>query len=336
VTASRGWQPEAWAGRRVLITGGLGMIGSTLAHALVGAGARVTVLDALLPLYGGNRFNLHGIEDRCAVEIGDIRDRALVERLVRGQDAIFNLAAQVSYQDSMTDPFLDLDINCRGQLLLLEACRTRNRDARIVFAGSRLEYGRILYSPVDEGHPIAPQMIYGIHKFAGERYHLVYAEQYGLRATALRLANPYGVRQQMRHSRYGLVNWFLRMAMEGKTITVFGDGAQRRDYVYVTDIVDALLAAAETEKAVGAVYNVGSGVGTRFRDMAHAVVDVVGGGEIAYVDWPPDYVNIDTGDFVADTSSLQAVTAWRAGTSLPEGIRATHEYYQVFRRWYWD
>jgi len=325
-----------YAGRAVLVTGGLGMIGSNLTHALVAAGARVTILDALLPLYGGNRFNLHGIEDRVAVEVGDLRDAPLVERLVRDQDVIFNLAAQVSYLDSMQDPLLDLDINCRGQLILLEACRRENPHARVVFTGSRLEYGPALTTPVAESHPIEPLMIYGIHKFAGERYHLLYHREHGLRTTTLRLTNPYGVRQQMKHGRYGLVNWFVRQAMEGRTITIFGDGRQRRDYVYVADIVDALLRVALTDDTVGGVYNLGSGTGTAFREMVEAILEVVGRGALAHVPWPPDYPHVDTADFVADVKALTAATGWRPAVGLREGIALTHRYYEAHRRWYWE
>ena len=325
-----------YAGRTVLITGGLGMIGSNLAHALVAAGAKVTILDALLPLYGGNRFNVQEIEDRLTLVVGDLRDQTIVERVVRGQDVIFNLAAQVSYLDSMNDPLLDLDINCRGHLILLEACRRLNREARVIFTGSRLEYGAARTVPVDESHPIEPLMFYGIHKFAGERYHLLYHRQHGLRATALRLTNPYGVRQQMRHGRYGLVNWFIRQAMEGGTITVFGDGSQQRDYVYVTDIVDALLLVALADETVGGVYNVGAGSPTTFRDMVTVILDVVGRGTMKHVPWPADYPHVDTADFVADVSALSRVTGWKPRIGLREGVAATHRYYEAHRRWYWD
>jgi nucleoside-diphosphate-sugar epimerase len=260
-----------YAGARVLITGGLGMIGSNLAHALVAAGARVTILDALLPLYGGNRFNLAGIEDRVAVEIGDLRDGPLVERLVQGHDVIFNLAAQVSYLDSMEDP-----------------------------------------------------------------YHLLYHRQYGVRTTGLRLTNPYGVRQQMKHARYGLVNWFVRQAMEGRTITIFGDGLQRRDYVYVADIVDALLLTGLAKATVGGVYNVGAGTATTFREMVDVVLGVVGRGSLAHVPWPPDYPHVDTVDFIADVSALKAATGWQPRVSLRDGVTATARYYEAHRRWYWE
>jgi len=325
-----------YAGRAVLITGGLGMIGSNLAHALVEAGARVTILDALLPLYGGNLFNVKDIADRVTVEVGDLRDAALVQRIVRGQEVIFNLAAQVSYLDSMEDPLLDLDINCRGHLILLEACRHHNRQARVIFTGSRLEYGPARTLPVAESHPIDPLMIYGIHKFAGERYHLLYHRQYGLPATGLRLTNPYGIRQQMKHSRYGLVNWFIRQAMEGRTITVFGDGSQKRDYVYVTDIVEALMAVGASDATIGQVYNVGVGAGTSFREMVEVVLEVVGRGEMACVPWPPDYTHVDTVDFIPDVSALAAATGWRPKIGLREGVTATHAYYAAHRDHYWS
>ncbi len=202
------------------------MIGSHIARLAVAAGAQVTIVDALLPLYGGNLFNLHDIATQIDLCRGDIRDRELMDMLVQGQDIIFNLAGQVSYVDSNHDPLIDLDINCRGHLTVLEACRQHNRRAKLVFASSRFVYGAINYNPVDENHPFNCLSIYGIHKLAGEKYYRFYYDAHGLDTVSLRIANPYGPRQQMKHSKYGIVNWFIRLALEGKPLTIFGRGDQ--------------------------------------------------------------------------------------------------------------
>lgn len=325
----------AYAGRPVLLLGGLGLIGSTLAHRLVALGARVTILDARLPPYGANPQNLAGIADRIALEVGDIRDESVMARLVPGQACIVNLAAQASYNDSLIDPFLDLDINCRGHLLLLELCRRLNRQARVLFAGSRLQFGRITRVPTDEDHPQVPLMPYGVHKSTAEKYSLMYHRVHGLPTTVLRLANPYGPRQQMRHSKYGILNWFLRLAMDGGVITVYGDGRQIRDYVYVDDLATAFLLAGALEPAIGEVFNVGSGVGTSFRAMAERVVEIVGRGTVASVPWPADYPNIDTGDYVADITRIRRALGWAPTTPLGEGIARTHAYYREHRAAYW-
>jgi len=324
-----------YAGKRILITGGLGMIGSSLARLLVPLGAKVTILDALLPLYGGNRYNLQGIEDRVEVTVGDVRDPAAVEAAIAGRDVIFHLAAQVSYIDSLTDPLLDLDINCRGSLLLLEACKKLNRPARIVFTGSRMQYGRIAYNPVDEHHPAEPLMTYGIHKLAVEKYHLMYFQNYGLPTSCVRISNPYGPRQQMKHGKYGIINWFVRLAMTGQPIRVFGDGAQVRDYIYVEDVARALLAVGAATDAAGEVFNVGSGRGVSFIAMVEEVLRAVGTGRVERVPWPKDYQNVETGDFVANVGKIFSRLGWRALVDLPEGIRRTVAYYRTHGTHYW-
>ncbi len=326
---------EYYKNKKVLITGGLGMIGSTLAQILVPWGARVSILDALLPLYGGNLFNIESIKNDVALAIGDIRDRDQMERCVRGQDVIFHLAAQVSYIDSMTDPFLDLDINCRGSLVMLEACKALNRDARIVFTGSRMQYGRILANPVDEHHPTEPLMPYGIHKLSAEKYHLMYHQNDGLHVAVGRITNPYGPRQQMKHGKYGIVNWFIKQAMTGQVIKVFGDGRQRRDYIFVEDVARALLALGDNPKANGEIFNVGSGSGIAFIDMIRQAVDIVGRGTIETVPWPADYQNVETGDFIADIEKIKNLLGWEARVDLATGVRKTLDYYQEHGRHYW-
>ncbi len=325
----------AYAEARVLILGGLGLIGSTLAHRLVALGARVTILDACFAAYGANPRNLDGITDRISLEIGDIRDELVMSRIVPGHACIVNLAAQVSYNDSLSDPFLDLDINCRGHLMLLELCRRLNPDARVLFAGSRLQFGRIKRVPTDEDHPQVPLMPYGVHKMAAEKHSQMYHRIHGLKTTVLRLANPYGPRQQMRHSKYGILNWFIRLAMDDEVIPIFGDGRQLRDYVYVDDIATAFLLAGALESAVGEVFNVGSGVGTSFRGMAERVVAIVGRGAIASVPWPADYPNIDTGDYVTDITRIKRMLGWTPAMPLDEGIARTHRYYREHRAVYW-
>ena len=262
---------QALAGSEVLITGGAGMIGSHIAQLAFRQGARVTVLDAMLPLYGGNLFNLQGLEDTITFIRGDIRDPELMATAVQGKDIIFNLAGQVSYVDSNQDPFLDLEINCNGHLKVLEACRRHNRKAKLLFASSRFVYRAVEYNPVDENHPFNCLSIYGIHKLAGEKYYRLYYDAHDMDTVSLRIANPYGAQQQMKHSKYGIVNWFMRLALEGKPLTVFGDGLQKRDYIFNQDLAEAFLTVALTPGTAGKVYNVGSGIGTPFIEMARMV-----------------------------------------------------------------
>jgi UDP-glucose 4-epimerase len=324
----------AGSGQNVLIIGGLGFLGSNLVHKLVEQGARVTVLDALLPLYGGNRFNLHGIEDKVQVVIGDVRDKPTVDELVRGQDLIFNLAAQVSYIDSWQMPFEDLGISCMGALNVLEACRQYNPEARVIFPSSRLVYGRILSNPVREDNPTAPLSLYGVNKLTAERYHQLYCSKYGMRSTILRIPNPYGPRQQMKHSKYSIIGWFLRMAMEDQTIRVFGDGQQVRDYLYVDDLTDCFLLSGNSDNCNGAVLNVGTGIPTKFIDMVKTVLSVIGKGRMEMVPWPENYETEETGNYVTDTAKIHQVLGWQAKVDLITGIKRTYEYYLRFRAYY--
>ncbi len=311
------------------------MIGSTIAHLAVSRGARVTVLDAMLPIYGGNLFNLEGIGDRIEFVKGDIRDLPLLERVVPGFDYIFSLAGQVSYVDSNLEPLTDLDINCKGHILVLEACRRLNSRARLLFASSRFVYGRIESNPVDEGHPFNCLSIYGIHKLAGEKYYRFYHEAYGMPTVSVRIANPYGPRQQMKHSKYGIVNWFIRLALEGKPLTIFGDGSQRRDYVFVEDLAEAALTLVLTPGTEGQTYNLGSGTGTPFLEMARLVAATVPGTEVKQVEWPADRYFVETGDYLSDIGKITQATPWRPRTSLQEGIARTVDFYRRHRSQYW-
>src|SRR3989441_2257677 len=230
-----------------MITGGLGFIGSNLARQLVDLGAHVLVVDSLIPEYGGNLFNVSGIEDAIRINIADVRQQSTMNYLVRDCDVIFNLAGQVSHIDSMQDPYTDLEINCRAQLSLLEACRRNNPSAKVVYAGTRQVDGRADTSLVSEAHLVRPTDINGINKAAGEYYHLVYNNVFGIRACSLRLTNVYGPRQLIRHNRQGFIGWFIRLALEGQEIEIYGDGTQVRDFVYVEDVADAVLRAGAND-----------------------------------------------------------------------------------------
>ena len=322
-------------GKRIIITGGAGMLGSTIADLALQFGAEVTVVDAMLPLYGGNRFNLPEAHERLTLVNGDIRDAVLMQRLIESADCLFSLAAQVSYVDSNSDAFMDLDINCRGHLNVLEACRGSGRRPKVIFASSRFVYGAIQYYPVDENHPLNCLSIYGIHKLAGEKYHRFYYDAYGIPTVSLRIANPYGPRQQMKHNKYGIVNWFIRMALEGKPLTVYGDGAQVRDYIYVDDLANAVVAVALAPETDGETYNVGSGVGARFREMADLIAEEIPGTVVTSVPWPANRAFVETGDYLTDVKKFCSATSWSPKVSLQEGIRRTIAYYREHRRHYW-
>ena len=322
-------------GSRILVTGGAGMLGSCIAHLALEAGAHVVVLDAMLPLYGGNAANLPDAQDEFRFVVGDIRDAVLMRGLVATVDYVFSLAAQVSYVDADRDPFMDLDINCRGHLTLLEACRAVGRRPKMIFASSRFVYGRIEYNPVDEKHPFNCLSMYGVHKLAGEKYYGFYNRIHDIPAVALRIANPYGPRQQMRHAKYGIVNWFIRMALSGEPLTVYGDGAQVRDYIYVEDLARAFLAVAVADATTDETFNVGSGVGTRFRDMVQMIADEIPGTNVISVPWPPSRALVETGDYITDIGRLCAATNWSPSVSLRDGIKLAADYYRERRHLYW-
>jgi UDP-glucose 4-epimerase len=320
---------EFYRDRPVMITGGLGFIGSNLAHQLVSLGARVLIVDSLIPAYGGNLFNIHGIEDRLRVNIADIRQQSTMNYLVQGHDVIFNLAGQVSHIDSMEEPYTDLEINCRSQLTLLEACRHNNPAVKVVFAGTRQIYGRPESLPVAESHLVRPTDINGINKAAGEYYHLVYNNVFGVRATSLRLTNVYGPRQLIKHSRQGFVGWFIRLALEDKEIQIYGDGTQLRDFVYVDDAVDAFLRAGATDVANREVFNVGGLEPIQHRDLVELMIRIAGAGRFRCTPWPPEKQAIDIGDFYSDSSKICSTLGWQATTKLADGLNRTFEYYRA-------
>lgn len=324
-----------FANKKVMITGGLGMIGSTIARKLLRLGAKINLVDAFIPPYGANEFNIHDIKDQVRVNVTDIRDREAISYLVRGQDVIFNLAGQVSHNDSLSDPFLDADINYIGHLNVLECARLNAPETIVLHAGSRLQFGRIQKVPVDETHPLRPRTPYALNKTAAENMYLFYSEVHGLRCVAFRIANPYGPRSQMRHSKYSMVNWFIRQAMDGKPIKIFGDGEQVRDYIYVEDLADAFMQAAANSVCHGKIFNIGSGSGIRFREMAETIVKIVGTGKPEYVPWPKDYINVETGDYITDLTRFTSVTEWRPKVSFTTGVEQTYSYYKKYRNAYW-
>jgi UDP-glucose 4-epimerase len=318
----------------ILITGGLGFIGSNIAHKLVTLGANVTIIDNLAPLYGGNKFNIKGIEERVKFVKGDVRDQEKIAKLVKNKNIIFHLAAQVSPIDSTSMPFDDLDINCRGYINILEECRKSNKDAKIIFSSSRLALGKITENIVTETHPAHPLNFYGIHKLASEKYSYVYHKTYGLKTTVLRLTNPYGERQQIKHSKYSIPGWFMRQAMEGGTIKIFGDGKQKRDYIHIADLVDAFLLAGISDNTSGKLYNCGYGRSIEFRTMVENIVKIVRNGKVEYVPWPSNYANEETGDFETSIKNIFNDTGWKPKTSIEKGLKQMFNYYKKHSKQY--
>jgi UDP-glucose 4-epimerase len=318
---------QFYRGRRVMITGGLGFIGSNLARHLVDAGADVLLVDSLIPDYGGNLFNIDGIADRVKVNVADIRQQTTMNYLVRDRDVIFNLAGQVSHIDSMRDPYTDLEINCRSQLTILEACRYNNPDVKLVFAGTRQVYGRPESLPVTEAHLVRPADVNGINKAAGEYYHLLYNNVFHVRACSLRLTNVYGPRQLIKHSRQGFIAWFIRLAIENKMIQIYGDGSQLRDFVYVDDVADGFLRAGASDACNGEVFNIGGDRPISLRDLVAMLLDITGTGSVEYVEWPPDKKAIDIGSFYADSRKFMRTTGWRPAVPLADGLRCTIDFY---------
>ena len=327
---------QFYRGRRVMITGGLGFIGSNLAARLVEAGAEVLIVDSLFPDYGGNLFNIDGIADRVRVNVSDVRDTLAMEALVRDREVIFNLAGQVSHIDSMRDPYTDLEINCRAQLSMLEACRTHNPDVRVVYAGTRQVYGRPDRLPVDERHLVRPADVNGVNKAAGEYYHLLYNNVFGVRACSLRLTNVYGPRQLIRHNRQGFIGWFIRQAIEDREIQIFGDGSQLRDFVYVDDAADAFLRAGASGACDGDVFNVGGDAPVSHRDLVALLLDVAGSGTVTYVEWPAEKKRIDIGSFYTDSAKFRAAVGWRPTVELRAGLERTVAYYRQHLHRYVD
>jgi UDP-glucose 4-epimerase len=325
----------AFAGRRVLITGGAGFIGSNLARRLVEYDAQVVLVDSLIPEYGGNLRNLAGIEDRVRLNIADVRDERGMTDLVPEQDVLFNLAGQTSHLDSMTDPYTDLEINCRSQLAILEAVRKNNPALVVVYASTRQIYGVPDTLPVTEDHPLRPTDVNGINKMAGEWYHVLYHRVHGLRACALRLTNTYGPRMRVRDARQTFLGWWIRRVIDGEPIQIYGDGRQRRDLNYVDDVVEALLLAAACRDADGQVFNLGHAEPVSLEDLAALLIDTAGGGHATLVPFPPELKRIDIGDYYGDYSRIRRALGWEPRVALPDGLARTLAYFREHRAFYW-
>lgn len=326
---------SAFRGQSVLITGGLGFIGSNLARRLVDLGAQVTLIDSLIPQYGGNLFNISGYEDKLRVNISDMRDEYGINFLVQGQAYIFNLAGQVSHLDSMQNPYTDLEINCLSQLHLLEACRKFNPSARIVYSSTRQIYGKPQYAPVDENHPLAPVDINGVHKLASEWYHILYHRVYGIRTTSLRMTNTYGPRMRVVDARQTFLGLWIRQIITDQDILVYGDGSQKRDFNYIDDALEALLLVAVSPKADGEIYNLGAKEVISLKDLAQEMIELHGSGTYKLIPFPVDRKAIDIGDYYGDYSKIEKDLGWKPEVGLRDGLARTLEYYRAHGEKYW-
>jgi UDP-glucose 4-epimerase len=316
-----------YQGKRALITGGLGFIGANLARRLAGAGADVTLVDSLIPKYGGNLFNVADLRDRVRVNISDVRDEHSMGYLVQGQDYLFNLAGQTSHMDSMEDPYTDLDINCRSQLSILEACRKNNPKIKLVFASTRQIYGKPERLPVDERHLLGPVDVNGINKMAGEWYHILYGRVYNLRTCALRLTNTIGPGMRVKDARQTFVGVWVRRLVQGEPFEVW-DGHQLRDFTYVDDAVDAFLMAGSAEAANGQVFNLGGECVISLEDLAKLLVEINGKGQYLKRSFPADRKRIDIGDYYADFGRIRSLLGWKPAISLRTALQRTLSYYR--------
>lgn len=319
------------SGRRCLVTGGLGFIGSNLALALARSGAEVTVVDACYPRHGANPANLEvGSDGGAAIRrvTADLADTA-VRPLLEGIDWVFNLAGQVSHVDSMTDPVFDLDVNTRSQVAFLEALRWASPGATVVYTSTRQLFGRPQYLPVDEAHPVSPVDVNGISKYATEQFHLLYRERYGLATSVVRLTNVFGPRQRLRDDFQGFLPIFVRRALLGQPISLFGDGAQERDCLYVDDVVDCLVRAAAAPDAAGEIFNVGNDEHLSLRTIAELIVAAAGTGSVELVPWPPDRDAIDIGSYFGDSSKAKRMLGWTPAVTFADGIARTVDFYRA-------
>jgi UDP-glucose 4-epimerase len=326
---------DGFRDKHVLITGGIGFVGSSLAIALVEAGAHVTLSDAMLPGYGGNLFNIAPIKDRVTVNYSDVRDVHVMNYLVKGQDYVFHLAGQVDHILSLTNPFPDIDINITGTAVVMEAVKHHNPTARVIYTGTRGQYGPAVSLPVREDAPTHPKGIYEISRLTAEKIVQVYNDVHGIASVMLRLTNVYGPRGQMQHSRYGVVNWFIRQALDGATLKVFGDGLIMRDFLYVDDCVEAMLAAALSDAACGQMMNVGIDHPTNFLELIQMIIRIAGSGQWEYAPFSAERKAQEPGDFYSDITKIRTLVGWEPRTSLEDGIARTIDFYRQHKEHYW-
>ncbi|HLA45484.1 MAG TPA: NAD-dependent epimerase/dehydratase family protein [Aggregatilineales bacterium] len=326
---------DKFKGANVLITGGLGFIGSNLAIRLVELGANVTLVDAMIADYGGNLFNIEPIADRVTVNYGDICDHHAMNWVVRDMDYVFHLAGQVSHILSMQNPYPDIEFNIKGSVVVMEAVRHFNPNAKVIFSGTRGQYGPAVSLPVDENAPTNPKSIYEISNLTAEKIIKTYNDIHGVRSVLLRLTNTYGPRAQMKHSQYGVVNWFIRQAIDNQTIKVFGDGSILRDFLFVDDCINAMLLAAVNENAVGDIFNVGIDKPDTFLDLVRLIIKIAGSGNWEYAEFTPERQAQEPGDFYSDITKIRRMLNWEPETSLEDGLRRTIEYYKKYKQHYW-
>ncbi|HAH20371.1 MAG: NAD-dependent dehydratase [Omnitrophica WOR_2 bacterium GWF2_43_52] len=326
---------ERYKDKRVLITGGMGFIGSNLAIALVKEGADVTILDNMLPRQGGNLFNIKPVEKKVRINFSDIRNSQSVNYIVRNKDYIFHLAGQVSHVDSIKNPLQDLSINVEGTLVILEACRQFNRDVKIIFSGTRGQYGQSVRLPVDEKHPMNPKGVYAITNLCAENLVMVYDEIHKIRAIALRITNTYGPRHQMMHDEYGVLNWFIRQAIDSEVIPIFGSGKILRDFLFIEDLIEVILLAGLNQNAYGEIFNVGTGKPTNFIELAKIIVKIAKTGKIKFTEFSQERKEIEPGDYYADISKICSTVGWKPRVDLENGIQKTIDYYRSYKRYYW-
>ncbi len=327
---------KRFKGKKVLITGGLGFVGSNLSIRLINEGAEVLIIDNMLPRQGGNLFNIDPVKNKVKVNISDIRNQISMNHLVKGQDYIFHLAGQVNHVDSVKNPINDLSINVEGTLVIMEALRTNNSDAKVIFTGTRGEYGASLKLPVTEKHEINPIGIYAITNFAAERVVLTYHNLHKIKSVCLRITNTFGPRHQMQHDEYGVFNWFIRKAMDNDTISIFGNGKILRDYLFIDDLTEALVKTSLCEKVYGEVYNIGSGIPINFIDLAKKIIKITGSGRINYTDFTSERKALEPGDYYADITKIKKDTGWSPSVSIELGIKKTISYYKKHKKYYWQ
>lgn len=326
---------KSFEGKEVLVTGGLGFVGSNLAAKLVDCGAHVLLMDAMIPGLGGNLFNVEPIRDQVVVNFSDIRDEHSMNYVIRGKDFIFHLAGQNDHVLSLTDPYSDIDINIKGSVVLLEACRKFNPEARLVYTGTRGEYGSVAKLPASEDAPINPKGLYELSSLTSQKIFKIYHDNHGISSVTLRLTNIYGERAQMLHSRFGVANWFIRQAIDGETIRVFGDGQILRDFLYVQDCVDAILMAASSEQAYGEVLNVGDDKASSFLELAKVAIEEAGSGDWEFAPFTQERAAQEPGDFYSDISKIRRIVGWEPTTSLRAGVKQTVDFYRHNKPQYW-
>jgi UDP-glucose 4-epimerase len=322
-------QHASTAGLRILLLGGAGFVGSNLAHRLAADGALVTVMDALIEGYGGNPANLEGAARPIRFVKGDARDGAAVASVLKDQDVVVNLFAQVSHSRGQKDPFLDLDLNARANLVVLEEIRKGADKALVIFCGTRGQTGEPKTLPVSEDTPDNPTDMNGINKLAAEKYHALYHRVHGLRTMSLRLGNTYGPRHQMKHGEYGVLNWFVRRALRGEPIELYGEGRQTRDYTYVDDAAEAFRLAILRLPGDGAHFLVGSDFEASLAEIAQMVVAAAGQGKVVNRPYPPGVKEIEVLRFKTDFSRMRERAGWSPKVPLKEGIGRTVDFYRT-------